>query len=325
MNARSDTRALSVAGSFASGARVRLRVIGSLPPDYLDRICAAWPEAVLTPAPDADACLVWDYFADPVAALDGTDAPQWIHVRSAAVDPRLLPFAAERLLTNGSGAHGPAVAEHVIALLLAVLRRVPDLMADKASARWREPFFVTELRGRSALVIGTGDVGGCTARLLSAFGATVTGVNRSGSPADGFASVRPAIELPALLPRCHVLVIAVPVTDHTLGLIGRAELDLLPRDAVVVNVARGAILDEAGLIDALRAGALGGACLDVFAAEPLPPSSALWGLPNVIISPHCADSTPETEERCLAGFLDNVASLRAGCLPRRIVDPDRGY
>jgi phosphoglycerate dehydrogenase-like enzyme len=132
-------------------------------------------------------------------------------------------------------------------------------------------------------------------------------------------------QLAEFLDGLDALVIAAPLTDQTRGLIGAAELARLPEHAVLVNVGRGPIVDQDALIVALRGGRLAGAALDVFDHEPLAPSSALWSLPNVIITPHCADSTPQTDQRCLDLLLDNIARFRQGKPLRNVVDPTRGY
>jgi phosphoglycerate dehydrogenase-like enzyme len=217
------------------------------------------------------------------------------------------------------------VAEHVMAMVLAHLRRLPELLAAQRTARWLDPFPVRELRGTVAGVLGLGDLGASSAGLLRACGATVLGLRRSGGPVAGVDETFAPDLLHELLPRAEVLVLALPLTPLTRGMVGARELRLLPDGAFVVNVGRGPVLDEVALAAELRGGRLAGAALDVFAEEPLPASSPLWELPGVIVSPHCADVTVQTEERCLALYLDQVARFRAGRPLASVVGPSRGY
>jgi phosphoglycerate dehydrogenase-like enzyme len=313
---------------------MRLAVLGDPPPAYLDRIGSAWPEAILTSGGPADAALAWTYEAEPLLDLLSAPAPPaWVHTRSVGVDPRVVARlrAIPTALTTGSGAHGVAVAEHVLTLVLALLRRVPELLRAQSDRRWPESFAVTELAGRTVGVIGTGDVGRHCARLLRAFGTRVRVLRRS----------TPGIRHdPVEVPEAHalygpdrfvdfltgldVLVIAAPLTEQTRGLVGGEQVALLAPGALLVNVARGPIVQEAALVHALRSGRLGGAALDVVDVEPLAPESPLWTVPNLLISPHCADQTAATDERFLAGYLRRVARYRRG---ERFagVDPLAGY
>jgi len=304
----------------------RLRVVGELPAGYAARIRTAWPESTpCGPGEPADAVLAWDYGAG-AAEVSGAGRPRWVHLRAAGVTPGLLELARQgTVVTTGSGGHGVAVAEHVLALVLAHYRRIAELISARAAGRWPDPFPVAELHGRTAVVLGTGDVGRCTARLLSAFGVTVAGVSRGAAAVPGFDRVHPVGELPKVLPEADLLIVAVPLTPATRGLIGAGELAALPPHALLVNVARGAVVDEPAMISALRDGRLAGAGLDVVTEEPLPAGSPLWSLPTVLLSPHCADTTAATDRRCLEVFLANVRLVRAGRPPARTVRPDLGY
>jgi phosphoglycerate dehydrogenase-like enzyme len=271
--------------------------------------------------------LAWDYDPAPLMRLLGTPRPpRWVHTRAAGVDPSLAALAARAgtVLTTGSGAHGAAVAEHVVALVLAHLRRIPDLVRAQQARQWPGDFPVSELRGRLAGLIGAGDLGRCTARLLQAFGARVRGLRRVAAPVPEMPEMHGADALPEFLAGLEVLVIAAPLTPETRGMIGPAELGRLAPGCLLVNVGRGPIVEEAALVAALQSGHLGGAALDVFDTEPLPPSSPLWSLPNVLVSPHCADLTAQTAERCLSQYLNQVSAFRRGAA-LRAVDPALGY
>jgi phosphoglycerate dehydrogenase-like enzyme len=181
------------------------------------------------------------------------------------------------------------------------------------------------LRGSTVGVLGLGDLGRCTARLLTALGAVVVGLRREAGDVPEVTRTYRTEELPAFLRRLDVLVLAAPLTKETRALIGATELALLPRGAFLVNVGRGPVVCEESLLAALADGHLAGAGLDVFAEEPLPPASPLWSAPGVVLTPHCADSTDQTEERCLELLLEQVRRFSSGERPLNVVDLDRGY
>jgi phosphoglycerate dehydrogenase-like enzyme len=174
-------------------------------------------------------------------------------------------------------------------------------------------------------VLGFGAVGEATARLLTAFGATVIGVRRTGGHQTGQVEVLSVDRLRDALRRSSMLVVAAPLTAATRGVVDAAGLAVMTPGSLLVNVGRGPIVREAALVDALRSGQLAGAALDVFDVEPLPPRSPLWHLPNVIISPHCADATAATEDRSLEVFLANADRWRRGEPLRGVVDLAHGY
>jgi phosphoglycerate dehydrogenase-like enzyme len=305
----------------------RLRIVGEIPVAYAERIAAAWQPGLVTDGPGT-AILAWDYAVETLVGMLTADAGvQWVHTRAVGVDPRLLRLVAARgvLLSNGSGAHGAAIAEYVVAALLAHYKRIPELLAAARDRTWREPFPMAELGSKTVAVIGLGDLGRSTARLLCAFGARVLGVRREGGPVAGVDEVVPAERLRDVLPRADAVVLATPLTERTRGMIGAAELALLPPHAYLVNVGRGPVVDEAALVAALRSGSLAGAALDVFDDEPLPPASPLWQVPNLLVSPHCSDATAETDGRALDGFLRNVERFRTGQPLAGLVEPGRGY
>jgi phosphoglycerate dehydrogenase-like enzyme len=312
-----------------------------LPPQTWRPVAALWPGPMAGAGPDSFgasgscvAALVWQADDAEVAAfLDAHPECGWLHTTSVGVPSAVLRHAASTGLTvtNGAGTHGSAVAEHVLALLLAHLKGLPQTLAAQQMRDWKVPAAM-ELRGRRTGVLGLGDIGRRTARLLDAFGAQVTGCRRgtgSRSASDpsvpGLRAVYGRERLEDFLSGLDVLVVAVPLTAETAGLIGAAELALLRPGAVLVNVGRGPVVDEAALLAALRGGRLGGAALDVFTCEPLPASSALWAEPGVLITPHSADATAETDQRCLELMLDNLARFRADRPLLNVVDPARGY
>jgi phosphoglycerate dehydrogenase-like enzyme len=240
---------------------------------------------------------------------------RWVHFRRVGIAPSILglfdPFAQIQL-TNGSGASGVAVAEHTLALLLALLKRLPVLHESQRQHAWPREFPAFELRGQTACIVGLGDVGLSVARVLRPLGVRLLGVRRRAEHRAEVDETYTPDALHRVLPRCTILILAAPSTPATQDLIGAEELALLPAGAWVINVGRGSVLDEAALIAALQEGRLSGAGLDVLADEPPPPSSPLWDMPNVIITPHSAAHTAATDDRSVELFLENLDRFRLG-------------
>jgi phosphoglycerate dehydrogenase-like enzyme len=171
-----------------------------------------------------------------------------------------------------------------------------------------------------------GAIGVEVARLARRFGLRVLGVSRNGRPHRAVEAMYRTAQLAKVLPRADFLVVAAPLTPATRGLVGRKELDLLPAHAGVVNLGRGPVIDNTALADKLARGELGGAVLDVFDTEPLPPDSPLWATPNLIATPHCAvDDGPRYVARCLDIFFDNARRYLAGRALRNRIEPKLGY
>ena len=252
---------------------------------------------------------------------------QLVFANAAGVDG-LAPFdwlPPGVALLNNRGTHGPKAGEYVAMAALLLAARLPDLLAAQREGRWhRLPTPV--LAGRHAAIIGTGDLGSAGARHLRALGVRVTGVNTRGTPHADFAAVAPVAALDALLPRAALLVLACPLAPQTRGLIDRRRLGLLPAGAGVVNIGRGPLLDSAALCDLLDSGRLGGAVLDVFDREPLPPGDRLWRTTNLIVTPHqsCDDPASYTQ-RSLGILFANLRARRDGKPMPNLVDPARGY
>ena len=261
---------------------------------------------------------------------------RWVHSAAAGVGSVLQSGIAESdvVLTNSAGIHGPPIAEFVVAGILHFLRGLDVAIAQQRRGEWSKEFFVAEdaplreLTECRVLIVGTGGLGGEAACRLSALGARCTGIRRRpelGAPA-GFAAVAGPRELDAELGRADVLVLAAPLTADTSELMTRARLELLPRGAIVVNVARGALLDEVALAERLSSGWLRGAVLDVFRREPLEASSPLWRLPNALVVPHVSPVSPgRFWPRQLDLFLDNWRRYVDGRPLRNLVDKQAGY
>ncbi len=306
----------------------RLRLLGDDDPFRAARLREAGVTLVASDAEPIDAAFGWEPDVPAVLALVSQHPSlPWVHMRWAGIPRPLLdglaPYPAT-VLTNGSGAHGPAMAETVLGMILAHYKAHTALRAAQARAEWF-PQPMKELRGRTAGVVGLGDLGGSIAQALAAFGVHVLGVRRVPRPAPHVERVFGPNQLDELLPQLDILVLAAPLTGDTRQLIGRDELARLPESAFLVNVGRGELVDESALIDALDSGHLAGAALDVFQTEPLPADSPLWRHPNVFVSPHCADNTPQSLERAMAIFLDNLDRFRRGAPLRNVVDRTLGY
>lgn len=213
--------------------------------------------------------------------------------------------------------HGPTVAEHVLGLVLALSRRLPTFRAAQRDHRWARDAgaTTTDRAGDRLTVVGLGTIGEAVATRADGFGFAVAGTKRDPAAYDGVLPedrVHPPTALSDQLPATDVLVLAVPLTPETRGLIDAVAIRALPDSAVVINVARGPVLDEGALLAAIRDGTLAGAGLDVFPEEPLPPDSPLWAAENVIITPHVAMHTDRFAGRFADLVLENVDRLEAG-------------
>lgn len=231
-------------------------------------------------------------------------------------------------LTNGSGAYGTTISEHIVMVLLMLLRRMPEYQPALAERKW--PYFepIRSIKGSRVVMLGTGDIGSHAARRLRALGASVVGVNRSGVCAEpAFERVAPLAELDGFLPGADALVLALPATPETAGALSRERIALLPRSAYVVNVGRGSTVDQEALAEALRAGRLAGAALDVTVPEPLPADHPLWSCPNTIITPHVSGnmSLGITCELAVELFCRNLKRYAEGLPLENRIDLAKGY
>ncbi len=251
---------------------------------------------------------------------------RWVHAAGAGVENLCQDVAGTEIIVTNSHIHGDVIAEHVFGLLLAHARRLREAFEYQAARRWAH----TELRGRMVAgrtmgILGLGTIGREVARRAAAFGLRVWGTRRTPAPAAGAERVFPPDGLDEVLRVSDVLAVTLPLTRETRGLLGARELGRLPRGAFVVNVGRGGLIDEAALAAGLREGRLGGAGLDVFADEPLPETSPLWTVPNLIITPHVAGDFPGYMDRIVPLFCENLRRYLAGQPLANVVDPARGY
>ncbi len=277
------------------------------------------------PAPDALFVCSGRSLLEPVLAM--APCVRWIHSRWAGLDTLLFPALVESPapLTNARGAYSRSLAEFSLAGLLYFARDLPRLVRNQTERRW-EPFDVEELASRTLAIVGYGDIGRAIAERARAFGMEIVAVRcRPASPDGiarrilGFDDVRDAIA------EADDVAIALPLTKDTLGLFGEEEIAAMKPTGVLVNVGRGAVVDEPALVDALQERRIKGAALDVFENEPLPPEHLFWTLPNVLLSPHSADHTATWLLDSTRVFLDNLARFRRGEPLLNLVDKQAGY
>jgi phosphoglycerate dehydrogenase-like enzyme len=250
---------------------------------------------------------------------------QLTHAGAERVDPRLIEQGIT--FTTAGGLAATPIAEFVMAYVLMFSKGWPGLFRSQQQHRYAR-FMPREVLGKTVGIVGMGYIGGEVARLAKAFGCRVIGMRRSftqrGPDAVADEGVPPG-DLDYLLAESDFVVIAAPLTAETRGMIGAEQLRRMKRSAYLINIARGALVDEAALIQALKEGVIAGAGLDVFAQEPLPPESELWDLDNVLISPHVSGGTEIYNKRATDIFCDNLRRFLAGQPLFNVVDPARGY
>jgi phosphoglycerate dehydrogenase-like enzyme len=251
---------------------------------------------------------------------------RWISYTSAGVEGLLRhDIPAGITLTNASGTHEPKAAEFALTCVLMLANGIPQLVTAQRAHRWA-PKPTGTVAGRTAMVLGMGGLGGAAATALKAQGMRVIGNSRAGRPHPAVDVMTQGAGFRAHLPEAEVLVIALPLTPETRGVIGAAELDLLPPGAGIVNIGRGEHLATEALVERLRDGRLGGAVLDALPQEPLPPDSPLWDVPNLIVTAHAGLYDPTAYgPRCLALFAANLRRWIAGEPLQQVVARDRGY
>lgn len=275
-------------------------------------------EALQERIPEADVLVVSGLWKNEL--LERATRLKYLQSISAGINQYDLAGFRERgiLLASGSGVNQNAVSDHAMALLLSVTRRMALARDNQHARHWRpDQRDLTqredELPGKTAIVVGVGKIGSRIIRLCRAFGMHVIGVRRDVTAGAGDAQeVHAFTALPSLLPRADVVILCCPLTEETRNLIDREALALLKPMAVLVNVARGGCVDEAALIEALEAGRLAGAGLDVTEVEPLPAGSKLWSLPNVVLTPHAAGETRAYERNLFSILRGNLDRLWTG-------------
>jgi phosphoglycerate dehydrogenase-like enzyme len=313
----------------------------NIPDAYLGRLRRAFPDHIFLHAHSDAEALELMPLADVVFMSEMRPAQfalaerlQWLHSPAAGVGGMLFPemLASPVVMTNSRGISADTIAEHVIAMTLAMFRRLPQAVHAQAGRLWAQdamllPPPIRMLQGSRALIVGLGGIGTATARRLSALGVTVRGVRRRADrePPPGIEQVFAADRLLDALPHADIVVLAAPQTRQTRGMFGDDALAAMQGDALLVNVSRGKLVDEKALAEALREGRIGGAALDVFEHEPLAPESALWTLPNVLITPHMSGFRPDHWEAVTGLFAENFRRFAHGEPLLNVVDKSEGY
>ena len=249
-----------------------------------------------------------------------------IQTIGAGVDSVLpTPDLPERvLIANARGVAAPHMSEFAIALLLALAKRVPRAIEQQREHRWRL-FLPRRLEGATLGILGLGAIGEAVAQKARGLGMRVLGTRRSGEPSPHADRVYPPSGTDEVLAASDAVVVLLPLTPETRGLLDGARLARMKPGALLVDLARGGIVDEAALASALKEERLGGAALDVFEVEPLPSESPLWDVPNLLITPHMAGIVDDYLDRVLAIFTENIGRLERGEPLRNAVDRTRGY
>jgi phosphoglycerate dehydrogenase-like enzyme len=263
----------------------------------------------------------------------------WVHSASAGVERALTPASRERgiVITNARGVFSRPIAEYVMMMILAVSRKLPGLLELQHERTW-QPLEGTELRDVTVGIVGLGSIGRAVGALATAFGCRVVATRRRpdaraveathDEPSFGEAMldrVGGPETLPTLLAESDFVVLAAPLTHETRNMIDAATLALMKPGSWLINIARGRLVDDLALVRALRDGPIGGAILDTFRDEPLPPTSPYYDLPNVIVTPHTSWSSGRVLDRSVELFCDNLRHFAAGEPLVNVVDPAQGY
>jgi phosphoglycerate dehydrogenase-like enzyme len=298
-----------------------------MPRHFVDRLRHAFPQHTFLDAwdrdalrrqlPDADVAFTPFVDRDLFPSLTRL---RWVQSPAVGVGSLMFPelLASDVVVTSARGNRARSIAEHVIGVTIALARRLPAAMRAQAAHRWAQDELETSARSIDGMrlgIVGQGSIGNEIAKLATPLGMTVTGVRRRSEPE----------ELPRLLAESDVIVLAVPHTPQTKQIVGRVELDRMKRGALLINIARGKLIDDTAVVEALNDGRLGGAALDVFTREPLESTSPYWDQPNVIITPHTSGAMQDYWTPLVALFSENLRRFEKGQPLVNVVDKIAGY
>ena len=307
-------------------------------PEYIDQlrqhakvIVGNSVEAFADAAPEATVMLNWSAPRDLNRSVF-LMAPKlaWVHSRNAGLDAFLFSELVESpvTLTNGSGVFSPPLGEFALAAMLYFAKDLRRMVRNQVAAKW-EPFDVLRLAGQTVGIVGYGDIGREVAWRAHAMGMRVLALKRHlpppGSNLGPIEKMYATNELHEMIGACDYVVVAAPLTAETLHMISGAEFAAMKPEAVIINVGRGPVIDEAAMVQALAEGKIKGAGLDVFEHEPLSPESPLYKMENVLVSPHCADNTPDWLDNAMKFFLAQFERFRKGEPLLNVVDKQLGY
>jgi phosphoglycerate dehydrogenase-like enzyme len=280
---------------------------------------------------DVEIAIAWSIRPEQIAAAKKL---RWIHSPAAAVHQLIFPelVNSDIILTNAREVHGPVVAEHVIALIFALAKKIPGSVRLQEKHVWGQQILwdeqprVREVAGATVGLMGLGSIGRAVAKSAKALGMRVIAVREHPEKgSDGADAVFGPAQIDEVFRQADYVVLAAPVTASTKAIANAERLAIMKADACLINVGRGPLVDEAALAAALRAKKIGGAALDVFPKEPLAADSPLWDVPDLLITPHTAALTDKLWERHFALFSENLRLYLAGQPLRAVVDKRKGY
>ena len=315
---------------LADPTEPRLAMLEALPPETSIAVGNS-AEAFVRAAPDATVIFNWSLIGDlQREVFRMCPNVEWVHSRSAGLDGLLFPELVESpaRLTNGSGVYSESLGEFVVGAILYFAKDLRRMIRNQAAGVW-EQFDIVEASGQTVGIVGYGDIGRAVATRVRALGMRVLGVKRHGPPAHEADPLAERIYGPEglieMISRSDYVVAAAPLTPETLGMIGEPELAAMKPGAVLINVGRGPVVQEAALVRALSEQRIKGAALDVFDTEPLPAGHPFYKLENVLLSPHCADHTPDWLDQAMRFFLTQFERFRKGEPLKNVVDKRLGY
>ena len=277
-------------------------------------------------AADADVVFLWEQVDWLREHWGWSDRLRWVAAPTAGVDWLLFPGLAgsEVVVTNAAGVFDEAMAEYALTLVAAIRADLPATLRFQADRQWRHRE-TRRISGCRAIIVGAGGIGRAIYQILTTAGVSAQCVARRRRNDPELGEIAPLSELPALLPGADFVILVLPLTEATRGVIGPAELGLMAPDTWLINLGRGALADEDALLSALRDDVIGGAALDVFSTEPLPADAPWWDQPNVIVSPHMSGDFRGWEQALTGLFVDQLRRYRAGQPLRNVVDKRLGY
>jgi phosphoglycerate dehydrogenase-like enzyme len=315
---------------LAKPTEPRLAQLAELPPETGIAVGLS-PEAFERAAPDATVIFSWAFSRDLLrATLAMAPRVRWVHTRSAGIDNLLFPelVHSPAVLTNGTGVFSQSLGEWVLGAILYFAKGVRRLVSSQMAGQW-DPFDVVEISGQTVGIVGYGDIGRAVATRVRAMGMRVLGLTRRGPLLYNMDNLVSQVFAPGdrirMIEQSDYIVVAAPLTPDTRGMIGDAEFAAMKPNAVVINVGRGPVIDEAAMVRALSEKRIKGAALDVYDHEPLPQGHPLYLLENVLLSPHCADHTVTWQDDAMRFFVAQFERFRKREPLLNVVDKERGY
>lgn len=305
----------------------QLQRVKDLAPDY--EVIDGFSDSTLNfPAADIEIVYGWSSAKSDFLLENKDSHLKWIQAKSAGVDTMNLSLLNEKniILTNASGIHGVPIAESVFGMLLADTRGIKKAINQQTNKVWSQTESLVELKGKTIMIIGMGQVGKEVARLAQAFGLNVIGVNRSGNPVTEVSEIIKQDQIPKHIKRADFVVNILPLTSETTNYYDDSFFTSMKKGAGFINVGRGPSVDTDALIRQIKNGQIGFAGLDVFKEEPLAKDSPLWDLPEVLITPHISGVAEHFKKRLFAIFEENLTAYVAGEeLPRNVIDYKHNY